>query len=163
MKKLINILINFSIFILLNYEISGSETLQITTYYPAPYGGYTRLLTTDTTLLARDSGNVGIGTNTIKTPAPNGQRGNIDANDVYIRSINKWVSQISTQFQIITFSYSDCNTYCCPSGFNVIAAGGFTNGVKNLNTIPVNQSCMYFREGFSCGQSGIAWMTCVKN
>jgi len=44
MKKLINILINFGIFILLNYEISGSETLQITTYYPAPYGGYTRLL-----------------------------------------------------------------------------------------------------------------------
>jgi len=39
----------------------GSETLNITTYYPAPYGGYARILTTDLTLLARDSGNVGIG------------------------------------------------------------------------------------------------------
>lgn len=42
----------------------GSETLTMTTYYPAPYGGYARLLTTDQALLARDSGNVGIGMNT---------------------------------------------------------------------------------------------------
>jgi hypothetical protein len=41
----------------------GSETLTMTTYYPAPYGGYARLLTTNQTLLARDAGNVGIGTN----------------------------------------------------------------------------------------------------
>ncbi|MBI4655470.1 MAG: hypothetical protein HY746_01860 [Elusimicrobia bacterium] len=43
-------------------RILGSETLQLTTYYPAPYGGYARLLTTDNTYLARDGGNVGIGT-----------------------------------------------------------------------------------------------------
>lgn len=49
------------IYLAFDYEILGSETLQITTYYPAPYGGYARLLTTDMTLLARDSGNVGIG------------------------------------------------------------------------------------------------------
>lgn len=41
----------------------GSETLTMTTYYPAPYGGYARLLTTNETLLARDAGNVGIGMN----------------------------------------------------------------------------------------------------
>lgn len=41
----------------------GSETLTMTTYYPAPYGGYARLLTTDQALLARDTGNVGIGMN----------------------------------------------------------------------------------------------------
>lgn len=40
----------------------GSETLTLTTYYPAPYGGYARLLTTDQALLARDGGAVGIGT-----------------------------------------------------------------------------------------------------
>ena len=39
----------------------GSETLTLTTYYPAPYGGYVSLLTTNQTLLARDGGNVGIG------------------------------------------------------------------------------------------------------
>lgn len=41
----------------------GSETLTMTTYYPAPYGGYARMLTTNQTLLARDGGNVGIATN----------------------------------------------------------------------------------------------------
>lgn len=42
--------------------ILGSETLTMTTYYPAPYGGYARILTTNQALLARDAGNVGIGT-----------------------------------------------------------------------------------------------------
>ena len=39
-----------------------SETLTLTTYYPAPYGGYASILTTGQTLLARDGGNVGVGT-----------------------------------------------------------------------------------------------------
>jgi hypothetical protein len=45
----------------------GSETLTLTTYYPAPFGGYVSLLTTGRTLLARDPGAtsmVGIGTST---------------------------------------------------------------------------------------------------
>ncbi|MEI7482453.1 MAG: hypothetical protein WCK75_08905 [Elusimicrobiota bacterium] len=47
----------------------GSETLTLTTYYPAPYGGYNNLLTTGQTLLARDGGvagsyvNIGAGYN----------------------------------------------------------------------------------------------------
>ncbi len=40
----------------------GSESLTLTTYYPAPYGGYVSILTTNQTLLARDGGNVGIRT-----------------------------------------------------------------------------------------------------
>jgi hypothetical protein len=42
--------------------IINSETLTLTTYYPAPYGGYASLLTTGRTLLARDGSNVGIHT-----------------------------------------------------------------------------------------------------
>jgi len=34
----------------------GSETLTLTTYYPAPYGGYAALLTTGQTMMARDGG-----------------------------------------------------------------------------------------------------------
>jgi len=45
----------------------GSETLQLTTYYPAPYGGYVSLMTTNRTILARDAGTVGVGNN----PNPN--------------------------------------------------------------------------------------------
>jgi hypothetical protein len=43
-------------------KLVNTETLTITTYYPAPYGGYVSLLTTNNTWLARDAGNVGIGT-----------------------------------------------------------------------------------------------------
>ncbi|HBA59613.1 MAG TPA: hypothetical protein DCZ92_02075 [Elusimicrobia bacterium] len=40
----------------------GSENLTLTTYYPAPYGGYVNILTTNNTLLARDGGSVSVGT-----------------------------------------------------------------------------------------------------
>ncbi len=61
----------------------GSETLTMTTYYPAPYGGYARILTTNQTILARDSGNVGIGTNApvVKLDV----RGGLDVRDGDIR------------------------------------------------------------------------------
>lgn len=39
----------------------GSETLTLTTYYPAPYGGYVNILTTGNAYLARDGGGVSIG------------------------------------------------------------------------------------------------------
>lgn len=48
----------------------GSETLVLTTYYPAPYGGYVSILTTGQTLLARDTGNVGIRTATTAPRRP---------------------------------------------------------------------------------------------
>src|SRR3990167_4140545 len=38
------------------------ETIQIDTYYPAPYGVYAELTTTSNTYLATEGGNVGIGT-----------------------------------------------------------------------------------------------------
>ncbi|MFH1618596.1 MAG: hypothetical protein ABIG11_01685 [bacterium] len=41
---------------------SGSETMQMSTFYPAPYGAYTKLLATGSTILARDTGSVAIGT-----------------------------------------------------------------------------------------------------
>ena len=40
----------------------GSESVTLTTYYPAPSGVYTQMITTGQTLLARDGGSVGIGT-----------------------------------------------------------------------------------------------------
>ncbi|MFH1245239.1 MAG: hypothetical protein V1662_02015 [Candidatus Omnitrophota bacterium] len=41
-----------------------AEELRLTTYYPAPYGIYKELETTDNTYLAVNSGNVGIGLET---------------------------------------------------------------------------------------------------
>lgn len=40
----------------------ASESVTLQTYYPAPTGVYTQLITTNNTYLARDGGNVGIGT-----------------------------------------------------------------------------------------------------
>lgn len=39
-----------------------SESVTLSTYYPAPSGVYTQMITTGNTYLARDTGNVGIGT-----------------------------------------------------------------------------------------------------
>lgn len=49
--------------LLLAGELS-SENVTLSTYYPAPSGVYTRMLTTGDTVLARDGGGVGIGTQT---------------------------------------------------------------------------------------------------
>jgi hypothetical protein len=56
------------------------------------------------TYLAVSSGNVGIGTMAPHTPAPNGGSGNLDVNDVYLRSIGKWASQSSQSSQSIRVS-----------------------------------------------------------
>lgn len=60
-NKLLLVLIVF-FFVSVHPRIISSESFHLTTYYPAPYGGYARLLTTDITLLAVKGGNVGIGT-----------------------------------------------------------------------------------------------------
>ena len=55
------ILLTFGLLAFLPLEL-GSETLTLTTYYPAPVGIYQRMTTTDQTILVRDRGSVGIGT-----------------------------------------------------------------------------------------------------
>lgn len=60
-KARVTLLLAFA-FLVWHPGFIGSETLQMTTYYPAPYGGYVSILTTNQTVLARDAGRVGIGT-----------------------------------------------------------------------------------------------------
>jgi hypothetical protein len=60
--RYLKLVIMVIIFITALPKLVDTETLTITTYYPAPYGGYVSLLTTNNTWLARDAGNVGIGT-----------------------------------------------------------------------------------------------------
>jgi len=144
----------------------GSENVTLTTYYPAPSGVYARMIITGSTFLARDGGNVGIGTtnpqaqlhvaspddagttvivqgfgnqgqiyndgnmriessggplwlnqktgnnvliaagigpgnvgigtNNPQAPAPNGLPGNLDLNDVYLRRVSAWSSDLLT-------------------------------------------------------------------
>lgn len=86
----------------------AQESLTITTYYPSPSGSYRDLSTyqlkvgtTYSTVVVPDNnaiieGNIGIGTQNPLSQAPNGQpNGNADVNDLYIRSINRWASQVT--------------------------------------------------------------------
>ncbi len=41
---------------------TACENVTMTTYYPAPSGVYTQMITTSNTYLARDAGKVGVGT-----------------------------------------------------------------------------------------------------
>lgn len=79
-KNLLPLLVLF--FLCWHPGFIGSESLTLTTYYPAPYGGYVNILTTGQTLLARDAGNVGIGTG---AAAPTGR---LDVSGGYINIIN---------------------------------------------------------------------------
>ena len=62
LKRIVNILVVSIIYLITIPRVADTENLVITTYYPAPYGGYVSLLTTDNTWLARDGGSVGIRT-----------------------------------------------------------------------------------------------------
>jgi|GEM_PF-4433556 len=132
-RRYFNLILVTLILIILLPRLIEPETLTITTYYPAPYGGYVSILTTGNTWLARDVGNVGIGTSQalsklsvngtvsigkdyvteltpanslvvqgdvgVGTPDPKNDPpnhisvGNIDANDIWLRSSNRWLSQ----------------------------------------------------------------------
>jgi hypothetical protein len=61
-RRYFNLILVTLILIISLPRLIEPETLTITTYYPAPYGGYVSILTTGNTWLARDTGNVGIGT-----------------------------------------------------------------------------------------------------
>jgi hypothetical protein len=61
-KEAIGVILLSCVYILIISNMVNSENLNVTTYYPAPYGGYVSILTTNSTWLARDTGNVGIGT-----------------------------------------------------------------------------------------------------
>src|SRR5437016_1241369 len=43
----------------------NSESVSLTTYYPSPSGIYAQMITTQQTMLARDGGNVAVGTTNV--------------------------------------------------------------------------------------------------
>ena len=51
-----------------------SESVTLSTYYPAPSGVYTNMITTGNTFLARDGGNVGVGTTAPQREGPHRRR-----------------------------------------------------------------------------------------
>src|SRR4051812_12852564 len=79
-----------------------SESVTISTYYPAPSGVYTNMITTANTFLARDGGVVGVGTAAPQAaqdgrPVSLDVRQNVVTDDVYLKAPNtgnpRWASQ----------------------------------------------------------------------
>ncbi|MBI4837450.1 MAG: hypothetical protein HY813_03560 [Candidatus Portnoybacteria bacterium] len=84
-------------------------------------------------------GNVGIGTTTPTSPAPNGQGNNVDVNDVYIRSIGKWASELSGA------GGSGLRKFVgpTPNSYNGAGVGGYAGGdAKCAVAYPGSRMCM---------------------
>lgn len=84
--------------------LAWADQMTFTTYYPAPYGVYNDMRVMNslgvgtkepgTAKLAVIEGDVGIGTTQPCSPAPNNESGNLDVNDIYLRSKDQWVSNL---------------------------------------------------------------------
>lgn len=142
-----------------------SETYTMETYYPSPVGVYTNMTVTSTAVLARDGGNVGIGTTSPKTPSPNRATGNLDANDVYLRSTGRWVSSGGNFGGLYTKNLdgtcrwtnpftSGCS---CPAGFSASLFSRYwsSNDGHNNPTFP-------YCDGGTRTICGIASYQCVR-
>lgn len=125
MRKLSVFVLFFTIFFLhlfLSNATAADESITISTYYPSPYGSYRELrsvrmaiggtyinqsaacwgvgcgatVIADTTSLIVE-GDVGIATANPTSPAPNNQPGNLDVNDIWLRSAGTsgaWISEL---------------------------------------------------------------------
>jgi len=122
-------------------------------------------------------GNVGIGTITSQSPAPNGQQGNLDVNDVYLRSADQWMSEGGIPAGVIVMwsgsvvSIPDgwhlCNgTNGTPDLRNrfIVGAGSSYNpgntGGENTHKLTIaelpSHSHSEVRESFTRGAQGVA-------
>ena len=85
-------------------------------------------------------GNVSIGTTSPQTPAPNAAAGNLDVNDIYLRSTAKWSSQsysytyycfTNTSYGIPACTNAGGAQGYCPSGYTQKASLGSWGGCSN--------------------------------
>lgn len=88
-------------------------------------------------------GNVGIGTTSPSSAAPNSQSGNLDVNDVYLRSSNIWMSQLRAK-----------SVYQCPN------IGRSSCGGCPSRDISFSQTCLYWLES-DCNQMQTASCTLI--
>lgn len=110
--------------------------------------------------LAVMGGDVGIGTISPHTPAPNGQSGNLDVNDVYVRGFpdgGKWLSQMKPRFGTREF-LSMYTTYEAPSDGLVMAFGTSACFFVNVDSV----GSVGYMEGDTWGANGAAATVPIK-
>lgn len=116
---------------------ASAETTELVTYYPASASAgdsHVRSLTVGTDYQSDSPGDgvaliskqLGIGTVNPAAPAPNGQAGNLDVNDIFLRSINRWLSQ--TTPQIVSAALAADTTYTAPTETTLVQVTITTRG-----------------------------------
>lgn len=111
----------------------GSETVTLTTYYPAPSGVYTRMITTDNTFLARDTGRVGIGT----TDASTGKLTILSAGTGWADGISLRYTLSTNRFQVIHDSPGRMGIgYNASAILGMHSNGGMSIGNGQWTTVP---------------------------
>jgi len=149
MNKIIKVSRLILLFILLLFSsifAATTETLTITTYYPAPYGSYLKV-TSDTMAIGEGyrgsaipanglivEGQVGIGTSTVgiygAKQAELDVSGEIAANDIYVKDKGQWLSSMKwcTQVNYVLKYDPDTSPTPCPSGtytwFQAVSGAG---------------------------------------
>lgn len=84
-----------AIIVATNYGLVDSESLTIPTYYPSPYGGYSKILTTGDTMLSTVSGQLIIGASS-STSGEKLYLGKDMYITGYIRNLCTWRNMIGT-------------------------------------------------------------------
>jgi len=89
------------------------------------------------------TGNVGIGTTSPQSPAPNAQSGNIDVNDIYLRNGNKWLSQSLQSWESNWIAVQNKKVYV---NGGVDAKGNTINLNHNLGSSSVLIQVLYAKD-----------------
>jgi hypothetical protein len=120
-KRMSYVLLMSFIYLTAIPKLANTENLVITTYYPAPYGGYVSLLTTNNTWLARDAGKVGIGT----------------SNPQYKLDVNGDIRITGKLYEVCSWRWDDGSYkwHYCAAGEKIVGFAG-----KNWTTEPAYPS-----------------------
>lgn len=108
-------------------------------------------------MVIRSDGNVGIGTAAPQTTSPtnNVATGNLDVNDVYLRSRNLWVSQMAGP-QVGAYTGDGTANRKINVSFRPSVLKIYVDGTGDLNYIYAKSSAMPSRNSFRLSSGGVA-------
>lgn len=156
----------------------GSETYTLKSYYPSPYGSYSRFLTTGRTLLARDNDGVGIGTSTPKAKlhvasSSKGafilQDGTEGLNKVLISDKNgvaTWDNRLDIGLEIVTntgdIGFPSSLTTSCPQGKKVLDCGCYLSHYYLNGVYPDSPTSCKCSNSSSLKASATGYAICAR-